>query len=86
MRTRLIFIGDYPTESSLPQDTDVLYLKLFTTQFVILNSSEAIVDLTEKRSNIYSDRVSGSPSGAHAKALADAYHGDDQPDMPMLEL
>ena len=64
----------------------MLYLKLFTTHFVVLNSSEAIVNLTEKRSNIYSDRVSGSPSGAHAIALTDAYHGGDQPDMPMLEL
>ena len=40
------------------QDTDVLYLKLLTTDFIVLNSTEAITDLTEKRSNIYCDRVS----------------------------
>ena len=41
-----------------PQDTDVFYLKLFSKEFVVLNSSEAISDLLEKRSAIYSDRVS----------------------------
>ena len=40
------------------QDTDVLYLKLLTTDFIVLNSTEAITDLCEKRSNIYCDRVS----------------------------
>jgi hypothetical protein len=40
------------------QDTDVLYLRLLTTDFVVLNSTEAITDLPEKRSNIYCDRVS----------------------------
>ena len=40
------------------QGTDVLYLKLFSADFVILSSSEAICDLVEKRSEIYSDRVS----------------------------
>ena len=40
------------------KDTDVLYVKLFSTEFVVLNSSEAICDLLEKRSTIYSDRVS----------------------------
>jgi hypothetical protein len=43
------------------QDTNVLYLRLFSTNLVILNSSEDICDLLEKRSNIYSDRV-GYPS------------------------
>ena len=42
---------------SLP-DTDVLYMKLFSKHFVVLNSSEAISDLLDKRSTIYSDRVS----------------------------
>ena len=40
------------------QDTNVLYLRLFSTDLVVLNSSEDICDLLEKRSNIYSDRVS----------------------------
>ena len=40
------------------KDTDVLYMKLFSKNLVILNSPEAIYDLPEKRSNIYSDRVS----------------------------
>ena len=39
-------------------DTDVLYMKLFSKDLIILNSSEAVSDLLEKRSNIYSDRVS----------------------------
>ena len=42
------------------QDTDILYIKLMTTDFVVLNSTEAITDLIEKRSSIYSDRVSPS--------------------------
>ena len=40
------------------QDTDVLYLRLFSKDIVVLNSPKAIYDLAEKRSNIYSDRVS----------------------------
>lgn len=40
------------------QDTDVLYMKMFSKEFVVLNSPEAIHDLSEKRSAIYSDRVS----------------------------
>ena len=39
-------------------DTDVLYMKLFSKDLIVLNSSEAISNLLEKRSNIYSDRVS----------------------------
>ena len=39
-------------------DTDVLYMKLFSTDLIILNSSEATSNLVEKRSNAYSDRVS----------------------------
>ena len=40
------------------QDTDVLYMKMFSKEFVVLNSSEAIRGLCERRSAIYSDRVS----------------------------
>ena len=40
------------------QDTDVLYMKLFSKDLIALNSSEAIDDLLEKRATIYSDRVS----------------------------
>jgi len=47
-----------PTKILLIQDTDVLYLKLLTQDFVVLNSTEAIIDLSEKRSNIICDRVS----------------------------
>ena len=42
----------------LPEDTDVLYLRVLTTDMIILNNSEVVSDLLEKRSNIYSDRVS----------------------------
>lgn len=38
-------------------DTDVLYVKLLSADYVVLNSSEAISDLLDKRSAIYSDRV-----------------------------
>ena len=41
-------------------DTDVLYVKIFSTDYIILNSSEVISDLLEKRSAIYSDIVSHS--------------------------
>jgi hypothetical protein len=44
--------------SGLLQDKDVLFLRLTTEDLVVLNSSKAISDLVEKRSNIYSDRVS----------------------------
>jgi len=47
-----------PTKFLSIQDTDVLYLKLLTKDFVVLSSTEDITDLLEKRSNIYSDRVS----------------------------
>jgi hypothetical protein len=40
-------------------DSDVLYLNLLGADHVILNSGEAISDLLDKRSAIYSDRVSG---------------------------
>jgi len=37
-------------------DTDILYMRLMTTDFVVLSSTEAVTDLIDKRSNIYSDR------------------------------
>ena len=46
------------TEGVIVSDTDVLFMKIFSKDMVVLNSSEAIYDLLEKRSNIYSDRVS----------------------------
>ena len=49
--------GGHQTKDVPFQDTDVLYLKLFSQDLVVLNSTEAIYELTEKRSNIYSDRV-----------------------------
>jgi hypothetical protein len=50
----------FPTShsSNLFEDSDVVHLRLLTTDFIVLNSPEAISDLTEKRSDIYSDRVS----------------------------
>ena len=38
-------------------DTDVLYLSYLGADRIILNSNEAISDLLDKRSAIYSDRV-----------------------------
>ncbi|KAF9642534.1 cytochrome P450, partial [Thelephora ganbajun] len=53
-------VAIYKTFASMAErcNTDVLYLKLATADFVVLTSSEAISDLFERRSNIYSDRVS----------------------------
>ena len=53
----------YPPSLDIPlkpssEDTDVIYLRLFTTDCIVLSSSEAISDLLDKRSSIYSDRVS----------------------------
>jgi hypothetical protein len=42
----------------LLKDTDILYLRLMGKDTIILNSNEAISDLLDKRSIIYSDRVS----------------------------
>ena len=55
--TRPVLWGT-PLTALVIEDTDVLYLKLATVDFVVLTSSEAISDLFEKRSKIYSDRVS----------------------------
>ena len=38
-------------------DSDVVYLNFFGADNIILNSNEAISDLLDKRSVIYSDRV-----------------------------
>ena len=40
--------------------TDILYLQLMGKDMVVLSSNEAIADLLEKRSSIYSDRVSNT--------------------------
>ena len=40
-------------------DSDVLHLNLLGTDHIMLNSSEAISDLLDKRSAIYSGRVRG---------------------------
>ena len=42
---------------STSADSDVLRVNLLGTEHIVLNSSEAISDLLEKRSGIYSDRV-----------------------------
>ena len=43
------------------KDTDVLHLTVMTTDHVVLGSAKAISDLTEKRANVYSDRVRWVP-------------------------
>ena len=49
----------HPTKvPHLSEDTDVLYLRVLATEMIILNNSEVVSDLLEKRSNIYSNRVS----------------------------
>jgi len=42
---------------SVSEDSDVLHLRFLGSDHVVLNSSEAISDLLDKRSAIYSDRV-----------------------------
>ncbi|KAH9478027.1 Cytochrome P450 monooxygenase 98 [Psilocybe cubensis] len=42
--------------NGLIQDTDILYLNVAGTSIVVLDSWEAILELFEKRSSIYSDR------------------------------
>jgi len=42
---------------SVLADSDVLHLNFLGSDHVVLNSSEAISDLLDKRSAIYSDRV-----------------------------
>ncbi|KAF9557515.1 cytochrome P450 [Agrocybe pediades] len=63
--SRLPLIGnllDFPTSSEAfnawckKLDSDLLYLRAFGNEFLILNSMEAIEDLLEKRSSIYSSR------------------------------
>ena len=39
-------------------DTDILYLNLLGKDMIILNSTKTISDLLDKRSKIYSDKVS----------------------------
>ena len=58
MSVHCTFPGEHSAEGSGNQDSDVLYLKILDTELVVLNSTEAIAELIEKRSNIYSDRVS----------------------------
>ena len=41
-----------------PKGTDILYLRVMGIDLIVLNSNEVISDLLEKRSSIYSDRVS----------------------------
>ena len=63
-------LGRQYSESAMPRlsinislilpDTDILYLNLFGKDLVILNSTKTISDLLDKRSKIYSDKVSGS--------------------------
>lgn len=38
-------------------ETDIMYFNMFGTGLVVLNSSETITDLLDKRSAIYSDKV-----------------------------
>jgi len=81
---RSTFTENCPAETLSIKDTDVLYLKLLTKDFVVLSSTEAITDLSEKRSNIYSDRVSSLVKLTCKLTLTDAMR--DQPHVPMLEL
>ena len=49
-------------------DSDVLHLSFLGSDHVVLNSSEAISDLLDKRSAIYSDRVRSFSYLPHSSA------------------
>ncbi|CAE7183727.1 unnamed protein product [Rhizoctonia solani] len=51
---------DVYTEIGKRLDSDIIYMNMMGQPIIILNSAEAAVDLFEKRSAIYSDRVSPS--------------------------
>ena len=65
---RIVLVARFCELISTFVDSDVLHLKLLGAHNVILNSSEAISDLLDKRSAIYSDRVRGF-LGRHPSAL-----------------
>lgn len=44
------------------KDSDILSVKVFGMNLIIVNSLEAATDLLDKRSSIYSDRYSSSAS------------------------
>lgn len=62
--------------------SDVLYLNLLGADHVILNSNEAISDLLDKRSALYSDRV----RGFEPIILQHPNSVGFQPRVPMIEL
>ena len=46
-----------PVNLPAAQDSDIIYLNLPKHAFMILGSTKAAMDLFDKRSHIYSDRV-----------------------------
>lgn len=59
----------------------MLYVRVLTTDMIILSNPEVISDLVEKRSNIYCDRVS-----YQQKTCAIVLTPNSQPSAPMLDL
>jgi hypothetical protein len=64
------------------EDTDLLHLRVITKDYVVLGSAKAISDLMEKRSNMYSDRVSRLKTFTPIRELTMWF----QPTVPMIEL
>jgi len=46
----------YRISLSLDQDTDILYLNVAGQSIVVLDTAEAVTELLEKRSSVYSSR------------------------------
>lgn len=46
----------YRIPLSLDQDTDILYLNVAGQSIVVLDTAEAVTELLEKRSSVYSSR------------------------------
>ena len=81
-RTSMVFAFGR-THNLIPcAETEVVYLSMFGTNIVVLNSSEAIADLLDKRSAIYSDKVAACVGFLRSTSNAPS----QQPRSPMLEL
>ena len=67
-------------------ETDIMYLNMLGTDIVVLNSSETIADLLDKRSAIYSDKVSSYRMSHLKRHCAPSTHPLQQPRSPIVEL
>ena len=55
-------------------ETEIMYLNMLGADMVVLNSSEVIADLLDKRSAIYSDKVMSSVPFVQSESNVVAFH------------